>query len=228
MYFPWAGFFEHLALADVLVWLDDVQFSKGSRTNRIQVKLPGGPKWMTIPLRGKGTNVPIVDLASSAEDWKPSHRAMLEQSLRGAPHFDLAAGLFDAAMANAGLCDLLIASCELPARLLQCLPAKIVRSSAMSVAGKSSTRVLDIVRSLGGDRYVTGHGAASYLDHGAFDAAGIAVEYMSYGPEPWPQAHGPFTPYVTVLDLIAAKGVLGSEHLRPQTVGWQAFLQATT
>jgi hypothetical protein len=34
-----------------------------------------------------------------------------------------------------------------------------------------ATRPLDLVLSVGGTRYVTGHGAADYLDHEAFEAA---------------------------------------------------------
>ena len=49
MLFPWPGLFEQLALADVYIYLDDAQFSKGSHTNRIQVKWRDTMKWMTIP-----------------------------------------------------------------------------------------------------------------------------------------------------------------------------------
>lgn len=37
MYFPWFGFMAQMSLADVFIWLDDAQFSKGSFTNRVQV-----------------------------------------------------------------------------------------------------------------------------------------------------------------------------------------------
>src|SRR5690606_21435204 len=36
-YAPWLGYFHKLAQADVFVFLDDAQFSKGSYTNRVQV-----------------------------------------------------------------------------------------------------------------------------------------------------------------------------------------------
>ena len=44
MYFPWPGFFELIAAADVYVHLDDVQFSKGGFTNRIQLKTVQGKR----------------------------------------------------------------------------------------------------------------------------------------------------------------------------------------
>ena len=50
----------------------------------------------------------------------------------------------------------------------------------MSVVGAGSKRVLAIVQSLGGTRYVTAHGAAGYLDHEEFERAGVLVEYADY------------------------------------------------
>ena len=51
MFFPWVGFLEQMRLADVYVHYDDVQFSKGSFTNRVQIKTPEGFIWLTAPLR---------------------------------------------------------------------------------------------------------------------------------------------------------------------------------
>ena len=34
MYFPWVGFLSQISMASTIIWLDDVQFSKGSFTNR--------------------------------------------------------------------------------------------------------------------------------------------------------------------------------------------------
>ena len=36
-YLPWLGYFYKIANSDVFVFLDDVQFSKNSYTNRVQV-----------------------------------------------------------------------------------------------------------------------------------------------------------------------------------------------
>jgi hypothetical protein len=70
---------------------------------------------------------------------------------------------------------------------------------------------------------VTGHGAANYLDHEMFEAAGVAVEYMAYSKTPWPRQGPVFTPFASILDLIANTGPAAVERLRPATVGWRAF-----
>ena len=43
MLFPWVGMLEQIMLADVFVHYADVQFSKGSFTNRVQIKDSTGP-----------------------------------------------------------------------------------------------------------------------------------------------------------------------------------------
>ncbi len=224
MYFPWAGFMAQMRLADVFVWLDDAQFSKGSFTNRVQVHLPGKQVWMTVPLRDK-TGRAIRDLAAKDDGWRASHRDLLVQSLRRTTFRDSAMACFDAAMSEERIVDVLIASAKACAAKLSALPRQIVRSSDLAIEGSGWPRVLDIVRHLSGTRYVTGHGARQYLDHEAFEAQGIAVEYMDYQVRPWPQHDTTFTPYVTALDLIARIGPEAASHLIPRTMPWRDFIE---
>lgn len=225
MYLPWPGFISQMAAADVLIWLDDAQFSRGSFTNRIQMRTSAGSRWLSIPLVGKGFQVPIRDLVAAQPDWLRSHRDSLRQALAGAPFLPDALSILDAAAAADTVCDALIQSAE--CCLAACHPPgnDIRRSSEMGVPGASWRRVLDLVLAVGGTRYLTGHGAANYLDHAAFEAAGIAVDYMGYDLRPWPQQHEPFSPYVTGLDLIAhVPPERRSTHLSRKTIPWRDFL----
>ena len=229
MLFPWPGFFEQLMLADHYFYLDDAQYSKGSFTNRIQLLCGDDRCWMTIPLAGGGSFQKISELTAATGDWKVRHRALLRQSLRGAPFVDDALSIFDSVYRHASLTELLIASVEEPARYLGIgADRTIAKTSEMSVEGISWSRVLNIVLNAGGTDYITGHGAASYLDHAAFARAGVQVEYMHYSRTPWPQPSVTFVPYVSILDLIARMGPNARECLVPATVAWQDFLKEET
>lgn len=224
MYFPWVGFLGQMAMADSFIWLDDAQFSKGSFTNRVQVKTQGGHAWLTVPLAGKGAFQKIYDLSSADPDWRSSHRSMLARELGGSAHLDDALELFDSGTAHERLVDALIGSGEAIADYMGVLPGSTMRTSSMSVGGSSSERVLELVKSVGGTRYITGHGAANYLDHELFERAGVEVHYMAYDVPPWPQAHEGFTPFVTALDLIASRGPDARLHLPRRTLDWRTFL----
>ena len=94
----------------------------------------------------------------------------------------------------------------------------------LHVAGRSSQRVFDVCNKLNASTYITGHGAKNYLSHEMFKEKGISVEYMNYVNEPYDQLHGTFTPYVSILDLIANKGPRGSSWLKSGTVEWDQFV----
>lgn len=228
MLFPWPGFFEHLMVADIILFLDDAQFSKGSFTNRVQLRFGGESKWMTIPLAQKGTFLKINELREAEAGWRRAHVDMLRQSLQRTPYLNDALALAEKCYENDAVCDVLIASIELPAQYLGIDLRQRMRTSAMNVGGASWQRVLDLVRQVDGDRYVTGHGAARYLNHEAFESAGIAVEYMRYSLTAWPRASGSFTPFVSVLDLIANAGPAALGYLAPGTEPWRSFIARTT
>lgn len=224
MLFPWVGLFEQVALADVFVHYDDVQFSKGSFTNRVQVKTAGGPVWMTVPLKRGPLGTRIDELvADDDRGWRDAHRRLLADACADAPHVDAMLAIVDDLYGRSGsLCDWLIAGVEAIAAELDLRPA-FHRSSDLGIDGRSDDRVLRVVQHFGGDVYVTGHGAKRYLDAQRFEDHGVEVRYMDYSCRPYPQQHGEFTPYVTSLDLLANTGPEAASHLDPRTVDWRSF-----
>lgn len=228
MLFPWVGLLEQYALADVCVHYDDVQFSKGSFSNRVQVKTAAGVRWLTVPLAGRKLSQSIRDVAvNDATDWRAEHRALLENAYRDAPHAGEMLELVDGAYAGraASVCDVAVASTEAVCGYFGIAPPEKFRwSSRLGIAGRGSDRVLAIVKSLGGDVYITGHGAQDYLEHERFEESGVRVEYMDYRKLPYPQLHGPFTPFVTSLDLVAHCGREGRRCIAPATKPWKEFL----
>lgn len=225
MLFPWPGFFEQLMLADSFLFLDDVQFSKGSFTNRVQIKSAGKLKWLTIPLKDSGTFKNINQLEPANEDWRASHMQQLAQAYANAPFAADAIALAEIVYAQQTICDVLTASIEEPAKYLNIgQQQKRLKTSGIGIPGSSSTRVLDLVLHCHGTRYLTGHGAANYLDHESFEKGGIAVEYMDYSKAIWPQSGSDFTPYLSVLDLIANTGRYAVNYLHPATRDWRSHL----
>lgn len=225
MYFPWPGFFEQMKLADVYIWLDDAQFSKGSFTNRIQVNINCQQKWMSIPLEDKGTWKLIRELKAAGDGWRSAHRDMLRQSLSSLLVKEVALEIFDRATREPSLIDCLIQSAMLPAAYMEVVPSEVLRSSDLAVEGASWQRVLGLVKKVGGTTYITGHGASAYLDHEAFERENIAVEYMEYSKTPWGDDSTFISSFVTVLELIASEGKQAKSKLRPRTVGWRKFLE---
>ncbi len=88
-------------------------------------------------------------------------------------------------------------------------------------AMKPTDRLVALCVASGATRYISGPSARAYLDEGAFEAAGVDVEWMSYEGYPeYPQVGGTFEPRVSVIDLLLNTGAeapdfLGSRSLAP-------------
>jgi hypothetical protein len=228
MLFPWVGLLAQVRLADVFVHYDDVQFSRGGFVNRVQLKTARGCEWLTVPLAGHrfGQRIDEIRLAPSST-WVPRHLDLLARSFEGAPYaadaMAIACKVYDGG--HALLSTLARASQMALSRYFGLDSGRrFLDVGDLGISGRSSERVLDVVRALGGTRYVTGHGAARYLDHARFEHAGISVDYMDYHCQPWPQPFGPFTPYVSGLDLVARLGRAGSDCLTLGTLPWRQFV----
>ncbi|MFM1989534.1 MAG: hypothetical protein RJA99_2491 [Pseudomonadota bacterium] len=230
MLFPWVGLLAQVRLAQVFVHYDDVQFSRGSFVNRVQLKTARGVEWLTVPLQGHrlGQRIDEVRVAPQAA-WLSRHLELLQRSLGDAPYAADALTLAHEVYAagHDRLSDLACASTMALARYFG-LDAgrRFIHAGELGIPGRSTDRVFGIVAALAGTSYVTGHGAARYLDHERFERAGIAVEYMDYRCDPWPQPHGAFTPYVSGLDLVARLGRAGGDRLALGTVPWRRFVDA--
>lgn len=228
MYFPWVGLFEQARLADVFVHFDDVQLPQGrSFTNRVQIKTRAGSQWLTVPLR-RGRGKQLIQDVVVADDlgWRDQHLRVLKEAYAGAPHREEMLALVAATLATPSdrLADIATAGFDAILRYFALKPELVQdRSSHHAFATRSSRHLLDLVRVHGGDRYVTGHGALDYIDYDLFEACGVAIAYMDYRKIPYPQLHGAFTPYLSILDLVANAGTAGAEVIVSPAVYWREF-----
>jgi WbqC-like protein family len=230
MYFPWVGMFEQVNLCDAYVNYDDVQFSKGSFTNRVQIQInsPRGFNWLTIPLKNLKLGVLINELEiNNQKNWQNQHLEMLKQAYKNAPYFKemlgLVRNLFDFPLTT--ISEVSMKSMEISINYFDLAANKtFYDASRLGIEGGSSDRVYQIVKYLNGTHYITGHGAKNYLDHALFENNGIRVEYMNYLKSPYPQQLPIFNPHVSILDLIANIGKQGKEYIKSSTIYWKEFL----
>lgn len=211
-YIPWRGFFDLVQRADVFVFYDDVQYDKHGWRNRNRVKTAQGTKWLTIPVLSRGNVSDGLALKDAriawTEDWPKKHAATITQSYKRAPFFAEYAPLVESFYAQRPelLCEFTIATTIELARALGISGTRFVRSSELGVQGTKTGRLVEIVKSVGADHYLSGPSAKDYIDDALFRDAGVALEYMVYDYPEYDQLHPPFDPQVTILDLLFMKG----------------------
>lgn len=227
MLFPWVGMLEQIRLADVYVYYDDVQFSKGSFVNRVQIKAPEGMKWMTVPLPALrlGQRIDEVEVPPCSQ-WRDQHLSLLRRSLSATPYLEDVIGLVERVYAvdYTDIGQLSRASLMALVDYFDLgMGKRFVDIAGLGVPGSSSDRVLEVVQAVGGTEYVTGHGARRYLDHERFEESSVQVRYMNYQRSAYPQKHGEFVPFVSALDLVANCGRAGARHINSETIDWRDF-----
>lgn len=228
MFFAWVGMLEQIKLCDEYVFYNDVQFSKGSFVNRVQLKLPEGSRWMTVPIQKFSLGQRIIELQPhTGIEWQSQHLDQLSRSFAKSPFRDDALGLvekvYDKQHSNIG--DLSRASTIALADYFGLVAGRrFIDVSELAISGSGTDRVLAVVKRLGGKIYVTGHGATQYLNHEKFDDEQISVKYMNYQHAPYAQQNGPFNPFVSGLDLVANCGREGINVLVSKAIPWRKFL----
>ena len=231
MFLPWRGMFEQIRLSDVFVFYDDVQLPEGggkgrSFMTRVQIKTPKGQEWLSAPVTRSGRALQSIQETEFAPlDWRERHLGKLQAVYRSAPHFrkiweEVVEPIY--AFPSNNLSEFCIHSMRLLAARLQLEPEWYISSElGIGTSGlESSERVLEICKAFAADEYITGHGAANYMDHSIFDAAGVRVAYMEYRLTPYPQLYGEFIPYVSILDLLFNVGDDAPKHLSSEAVAW--------
>src|SRR5579862_8586158 len=171
-YLPWLGYFYKIAHCDVFVLLDDVQFTKNGYQNRVRIKGPKGPVWLTQPILHTGrSEQPTREVEFAARgDWRVKHIKTLTANYARAGH---AASILPACQEwlagdSPHLSETNIAIIKSVARLLG-LRTQFVVSSTLEVDLTKGERVAEICRRLGASAYFSGHGARSYQDEAQFN-----------------------------------------------------------
>lgn len=210
-FIPWRGFFEQVHRADVFVFYDDVQYDKHGWRNRNRVKTANGTQWLTVPVHAKGTIDQGRQIREITIDWTArfaeKHLATLKQAYRKAPHFDRYIVLLEQAYEARPehLAQLTMGLTETIARELGS-KTKFVRSSDLRAGGNPTERLVNIVKEVGCDQYISGPSAKDYLEEDMFAKANIGLEYQTYDYPEYHQLHPPFDPQVSILDLLFMTG----------------------
>jgi hypothetical protein len=228
MFLPWRGIFEQIKLADVYVHYDDVQYPLGrSFMNRVQVKTPNGIQWLTVPVKKSGKEPQLIKdvVIDDTQDWRSLHLKILKHMYGKSPFykdmFSLVTSIYS--FETNLLSDMNIYGIELIAKYFNISP-RFLRSSELNIYSHSSEKLLEVMLKLTSKIYITGHGALNYLDYDLFERNGIQVEYIDYCCTPYPQSYGDFTPYVSILDLIANTGKNGINYMDSPSIYWRDFI----
>ena len=207
-YLPWLGYFYKIARADVFVFLDDVQFSKGSYTNRVRILASVGGKWLTIPIT-VSMGQAVCEVSFASPDWRKGHADTLRGAYSAAPAFFAVWPKVREAILGADGDDLAEVNIRLVTFLAERLGLRCQfrRSSELHLQSVSDDRLVQIAAQVApGGTYLSGKGGAKYQDPEKFHRAGLGFEYANYSPLAYHQIARAglfdFVPGLSILDAV--------------------------
>ena len=209
---PWLGFFDKMRHADAFVVLDTVPYTKRSLQNRVRIKGPNGPQWLTVPVVTKGRyGQPTLEVMIDEEtDWRDAHRRTLQGVLGRAPHRDELMSVLEPVYSAPGLSRLVDFNMALIREVVARfgISTPLVMASDLPPTDAHATQLLgELTRAAGGDVYLSGPSGRDYLEPALLGPLGVKLRYHEFQPFEYPQLFGEFAGGLSCLDYIANVGL---------------------
>jgi hypothetical protein len=203
---PFPGFFYKIALSDIFVILDRVQFPRGTTwINRNRFKHDQGTLWITVPVWRKGLGLQRIDEVRICHErqWARKHLTGLKTAYARAPYVKEHVSLLEEIFSDRfeRILDLDMAVIHHLMNALN-IRTKVLFLSDLGVLSRGSERLVEICRRLGASRYLAQSAAKKYLDESAFHQAGIEIEYFTPPAPVYPQLWGNFIGHLSTFDLV--------------------------
>lgn len=205
-YLPYVGFFQKMALSDVFVVLDTVQFSRDSYTQRTRIRTKDGSMWLTIPVEKKNYFKQISEIPlPEDEKWLKNHKMSIIANYSKCKCFDNS--FINDYFSDNGKYANLQKFNEYGISYLKKklgIHTDIVRASELDLRLElgSTELLIDILETLGADTYISGLGGKKYMDESQFSMKNIKLKYLEFKPFAYAQRWGGFEPYMSALDLV--------------------------
>lgn len=205
-FMPWPGFFAKALKADLLVLLNDVQFSLGSSwMSRNRIKTKDGQLWISVPVLRKGRGLQKIHQVEifQERDWGKKHCQRLAYAYHHAPYFPDHRPFFEEVFRKRWT-YLVKLNLEILNYLQDALEIKtpFQLNSELGIRAKGTQLLVEICQKTGADVYLSSAPGKKYIDEKMFLQAGIEVRYFTYHPPAYPQLWGPFLPNLSAVDLL--------------------------
>ncbi len=210
-FMPWLGFFHKMALADLYVVFDHVQFKKRYFENRNRIVSPRGEvSYIVTPVKSKGKYTQsICDVEiDNTQYWQNKILKKVEHFYCTAPYFEHYYENFRSTLLRPydRLIELNMALINF-FRMQLNIHTPMVYSSSMNVTTYTgSDLILQICLQQKADVYLCGASGRDYLKLENFTKNGVDIRWLDYKSPVYPQLCQGFVPNLSTVDLLFNHG----------------------
>lgn len=206
-YLPWVGYFHKIKAVDLFIFLDNVQFQKGSFQNRNKIYSKHGSIWLTVPIL---TSVGYMDekilnlKIDNNQKWQLKHLKSICNNYSKAPLFKKIMPKIERFYLNKeeSLPELCWEMLHVFNDILGIKTPMIRASEIDGLSGKKSDLILDICKSTKASIYLSGDNGKDYLFEEDFLNSGIKIQYQNYKIKDYKQLSDGFVPALGIVDLL--------------------------
>lgn len=220
-FFPWLGYFDKICKSDIFVFLDNVEYSKSSKTmstwgNRVAVEVQSKKHWISCPVkREKGIQI-ISDVVINNNDniWRKKLIKTIEYNYSKADYFnDVMPFVYRLLMTEEDyLADYNVYVIrEISNRLG--INRNFIRHKELYTQKHSTELLIEITKMVGCDTYICGGGASGYQDDSLFEIEGLELEYQNFTHPVYAQLGESFLPGLSIVDVLFNIGFDGTMDL---------------
>ncbi len=208
-YLPWCGYFHKMTYSDVFVFLDSVQYSPKTYTNRACLPRDGALFPLSVPASLDGWQTPIHEVGIDTGKFARKHLATFQHLYGKCRAYDevmeVIRPCYDAGYGN--LADFNISLITAISAYLGFAP-RFARLSELAIDTASNQLLSDIAKRCEADVFVSGVGAKTYIagNEAIYQEAGVALAYQHFVHPQYRQRRQPFVPGASILDLIFNHG----------------------
>ena len=207
-YIPWKGYFDIIHDVDIFCFYDEVKYTKNDWRNRNKIYSQNGLQWLTIPIPKQAVKLKISEVEIPDNKWQELHYKMLHSAYGRTRYYSQLNFLINEIYRQNNWQNL----SELNRFIIKMISdylgikTKFVNSSELNLRGDRVDRLINILKDLGADEYLSGPAAKDYLrgNEHLFEENNIVLEYKDYsGYKPYKQLTEPFEHCVSIFDMIA-------------------------
>lgn len=229
-YIPWKGYFDLINSVDEFWIFDGWQYTRSDWRNRNKVKTQHGAKWLTIPVQSKSKDgkMPLIhEIETVGNRWRKNHWRTISEAYARAEHFSSYQKKLEELYLNHDEKNLSKINKVFIDAIVDFLkiktPVRILPTMDLTLS--KSERLARVCQERDATVYLSGQAARNYLETSVFERQGIEVAWMDYsGYKEYPQRFPPFSPEVSILDLILNTGIGANSYMKSFEPGWRGKL----
>ena len=181
-FLPYFGFFKKMYLADVFIYLDNVQIARRGWTHRDKIKTSQGAQWINVNIKKADYHEQIKNVKISYEfNWQSKSLNLIYENYKLSKYFEeiypIVENIFN--FSPEYLINFNLRALDILRGLLE-IKNEIFFSSDFNTTKTKNNLLIELLKKVNANTYLSGQGAKNYMEEKIFLENNIKVIYNNF------------------------------------------------